>query len=353
MDSSNNAGMNYAVVNYCRDCYNSSMKKALVIIPTYNERETLPAVVRSVLKHGGFDLLIVDDGSPDGTARVVKEIMAGENRVSLIERPGKLGLGTAYIAGFKWGLECGYDYFIEMDADGSHDPEALPSFIREMEKGCDLVIGSRYLNKTISVIGWDFKRLLLSKFGNYYASWILGLRLTDLTSGFRCFSRSALTAIDLDKVRSNGYAFQIEMAYRVSAAGHRVGGTSIIFYERASGSSKMSKKIIREAIILPWRLRIGRMVGTGRLTAVSDITYNVRTVIGFLTVITGIVGSLKLGWWLGTEGNIVEIIHRAKMGLPGWAWLVMKIGLSAATSGLLLALILALGVAVFAIGGRK
>lgn len=335
------------------NCYNSSMKKALVIIPTYNERETLPLVIASVLKHEGFHILVVDDGSPDGTAGIVRKTMERENRVFLLERAGKLGLGTAYVEGFKWGLERGYDYFIEMDADGSHDPEALPSFLREMEKGCGLVIGSRYLNKTISVIGWDFHRLMLSKFGNYYASWILGLRLTDMTSGFRCYSREALESIDFGRVHSNGYAFQIEMAYRVSAAGHRVGETSIIFYERASGSSKMSKKIIREAIILPWRLRLERLFGTGRLTAVSDIKYNFRTVIGFLSIITGIVGSLRLGWWLGTEGDIVEIIHRAKMGLPGWAWLAMKIGLSAVSAGLVVALLFAVAIAVFAVGGRK
>jgi len=296
------------------------MKKALVIIPTYNERETLPLAIDSVLKQDGFDVLVIDDGSPDGTAGVVRKTMEKEKRLFLLERPGKLGLGTAYIAGFKWGLERGYDYFVEMDADGSHDPEALPNFIREMEKDLDLVIGSRYLNKTISVIGWDFKRLLLSKFGNYYASWILGLRLTDLTSGFRCYSRSALTALDLDKVHSNGYAFQIEMAYRVSMAGYRIGEISIIFYERAFGSSKMSKKIIREAIILPWRLRLGRILDDVRNKRTGDVKYHIRTIVGFLTVITGIVGSLRLGWWLSTEGDIVEIIHRAKMGLPDWGW---------------------------------
>ncbi len=329
------------------------MKKALVIIPTYNEKETLPAVVHSILKHAGFDILVIDDGSPDGTAGVVRELMATGNRVFLIERPGKLGLGTAYVEGFKWGLERGYDYFIEMDADGSHDPEALPSFIGEMEKGRDLVIGGRYLNGRISVVGWDFHRLMLSKAGNFYAAWMLGSRLTDLTSGFRCYSRKALESIDLDKIHSNGYAFQIEMAYRVSAAGGRVGEMPIIFYERTSGISKMSKKIIREAVGLPWRLRLMRTFG-GRLKGgAADMSYHVRTIIGLLLVIMGLAGCLYLGWWLSTEGDIVEIIHRAKMSLPGWAWVVMKIGLAAFSGVLFIAFFAALAVMVFAGGGKK
>ena len=325
------------------------MNKALVIIPTYNERETLPGVVASVLKHEGFHVLVIDDGSPDGTAGVVKEMMGARKRVFLIERPGKLGLGTAYVEGFKWGLERGYDYFIEMDADGSHDPDALPLFTGEMEKGLDLVIGSRYLHGNISVVGWDFHRLMLSKFGNYYASWVLGLRLTDLTSGFRCYSRSAIESIDLEKIHSNGYAFQIEMAHRIRAAGHRVGEIPIIFYERESGSSKMSKGIVREAIVLPWRLRLGRLVGGVE----KDFGYNFRTVVGFLLMISGAVGCLWLGWWLGTEGDIVEIIHQFKMSLPGWAWLAMKIGLSVVSAVVFVALVLTAAIAVFAAGGRK
>jgi len=189
----------------------------------------------------------------------VRESMRGEKRINLIERPGKLGLGTAYVTGFKWGLERGYEYFIEMDADGSHNPEALPWFLKEMGKGCDLVIGSRYIDDKISVIGWDFRRLLLSKFGNLYASSLLGLRLTDLTSGFRCYRRQALQAINLEKVYSNGYAFQIEMAYLTGEAGHKVGEMPITFYERSSGSSKMSKNIVREAVLLPWKLRLRKI----------------------------------------------------------------------------------------------
>jgi dolichol-phosphate mannosyltransferase len=238
-----------------------SMGKYLVVIPTLNERLSLPKVLESILRHEGFHVLVVDDASSDGTGEAVKEVMTGSQRVSLIERPGKLGLGTAYITGFKWGLQRGFSYFIEMDADGSHNPDALPWFIKEMGKGFDLVIGSRYMNGTISVVGWDFRRLLLSKFGNMYASLILGLRLTDLTSGFRCYSMRALQALDLDSVHSTGYSFQIEMAYRVDVAGFRVHEMPIIFYERNYGASKMSGKIVKEAAVLPWRLRIGRLGG--------------------------------------------------------------------------------------------
>lgn len=327
------------------------MEKVLVIIPTYNERDTLPVVIDSVLKHEGFDILVVDDGSPDGTAQIVKDLMSGNSRIYLIERSGKLGLGSAYVEGFKWGLEEGYDYFIEMDADGSHDPGELPSFIDEIKRGYGLVIGSRYLNGSISVVGWDFRRLMLSKFGNYYASRTLGLKLTDLTSGYRCYSRKALKSIDLNSVHSNGYAFQIEMAYRVSAAGHRVGETPIIFSERASGSSKMSKRIVREAVLLPWRLRSRRLFAP-EPGMIGDSSYQGRTAAGFLLIMAGLAGGLRLGWWLSTEGDIVEIIHRAKMGLPDWAWLVIKIGLSALTSVFFVALLFILAVAVFS-GGRK
>jgi dolichol-phosphate mannosyltransferase len=187
--------------------------------------------------------------------------MKAAGRVSLIERSGKLGLGTAYVEGFRWGLERGYDYFIEMDADGSHDPAMLPGFIEEMKNGNDLVIGSRYMDGAISVVGWDFRRLLLSKFGNLYSSGILGLGLSDLTSGFRCYSRKALESINLDAIRSNGYSFQIEMAYMIAAGCLKVSELPIIFYERASGSSKMTKKIIREAVLMPWKLRLRRIAG--------------------------------------------------------------------------------------------
>jgi dolichol-phosphate mannosyltransferase len=231
------------------------MNKSLVVIPTYNEKSSLPGIIAAILQFDLFDVLVVDDASPDGTAGVVKDIMSRDDRVFLIERRGKLGLGTAYVAGFKWGLQRGYEYFIEMDADGSHNPDAIPWFLREID-GYGLVIGSRYLNRRISVVGWDFRRLLMSKFGNVYASIILGLSLTDLTSGFRCYAGEALRTIGLEAIHSSGYSFQIEMAYLVRMSGFKVHEMPIIFYDRNSGSSKMSGKIVREAMVLPWMLRL-------------------------------------------------------------------------------------------------
>jgi len=236
------------------------MKRVIVVLPTYNEKDTLPCLIDSVLKNSGFDTLVVDDNSPDGTAGVVKQMIPERKGLFLIERIEKLGLGTAYIEGFKWGLARGYDYFFEMDADGSHDPNAFPLFIKEMEKGYSLVIGSRYQNGKINVEGWNFSRLLLSKFGNLYASVLLGLRLSDLTSGFRCYSKKALESVDLDSVRSVGYAFQIEMVYLLSIKRLTIGEIPIIFYERASGSSKMSRKIIWEALVLPWKVRFKQIL---------------------------------------------------------------------------------------------
>jgi len=329
------------------------MNKALVVIPTYNEKDTLPGVIENVLKHEGFDVLVVDDSSPDGTAKVVRETMGKEKRVFLIERTGKLGLGSAYREGFKWGLDRGYQYFIEMDADGSHDPDALPSFIKEMGADFGLVIGSRYLYGEISVVGWNFKRLMLSKFGNFYAAWILGLRLTDLTSGFRCYSRKSLESIDLEGIHSSGYGFQIEIAYSVSTAGFGIEEIPIIFYERESGSSKMSTSIVREAVVLPWMLRLARMFGVlGKITR-NEFGYHIRTIIGYVLVLAGLLGGLRLGWWLSTEGDMVEIIHRAKMGLPGWAWTAMNILLSAASVVIFIALLLSLAIMIFASGRRK
>jgi dolichol-phosphate mannosyltransferase len=231
----------------------------LVILPTYNEKENIQTIIDEILSMEEFSVLIVDDASPDNTAQIVKNIMAENREVYLIERPRKLGLGTAYITGFKWGLERDYNYFIEMDADNSHNPDALPWFIDEMNKGYDIMVGSRYKNGTISVIGWEFRRLLMSKFGNFYASRLMGLPYTDVTSGFRCYTRKALESIDLSSVSSNGYAFQIEMIYLAKKADLRIGEMSITFYERNSGSSKMSKKIVREAVFLPWRLKLRAM----------------------------------------------------------------------------------------------
>lgn len=329
------------------------MNKTLVVIPTYNEKENIRSVINSVTDQKELDILVIDDGSADGTAEVVREIMAPEKRLFLKERAGKLGLGTAYVEGFKWGLEKGYEYLVEMDADGSHDPSYIPFFISEMRTGTGLVIGSRYLDGNISVVGWDFRRLLLSKFGNLYASKVLRLRLTDITSGFRCYSKGCLEAIDLDGIHSTGYSFQIEMAYRVSVAGFRIGEVPIIFCERTSGLSKMSRKIVREAVFLPWRLRFGRLFHRGGRVNAEEIEYNIRTVIGFFITGAGVIGSIRLGYWLSTEGDIVESIHQVKMGLPDWAWLVMKIGLSGFSVLAALLLILGFAIGVFGSGGKK
>jgi dolichol-phosphate mannosyltransferase len=234
--------------------------KALVILPTYNEAKTLPKVLAKIAVHEWLDILVIDDNSSDGTLDIIKEWKNSSERLHVIRRPEKMGLGSAYVAGFKWGLERGYDFLFEMDSDLSHNPDALPWFLKEMDLGkYDMMIGSRYTKNTISVVGWDFRRLMMSKFGNLYASRILSLNLTDLTSGFRCYKRQVLQAIDLDKIYSNGYAFQIEMAYRAVKAGFRVGEMPIIFYERSYGTSKMSKRIVREAVFLPWRLRLGEI----------------------------------------------------------------------------------------------
>ncbi|MEJ5173570.1 MAG: polyprenol monophosphomannose synthase [Hydrogenothermaceae bacterium] len=233
--------------------------KSLVVLPTYNERDNIDIVLCSLLKFDFLDVLVVDDNSTDGTVDIVKGWMKKTDRVNLIQRPAKLGLGTAYVTGFKWGLEKDYDLFFEMDSDLSHNPEDIPKFIDKINEGFDLVIGSRYMNNTISVVGWDFKRLLLSKFANWYATTILGLKdLSDITSGFRCYRRKVLETVMLDKIKSNGYSFQIEMAYKTYKLGFKVGEIPIIFYERSSGSSKMSRKIAIEAAIMVWRLKFGK-----------------------------------------------------------------------------------------------
>lgn len=235
---------------------NNVLSRILVILPCYNEAETIDLVIEKILGlQQNIDILVVDDASPDGTAQKVKDLMKQTERLFLIERPGKLGLGTAYITGFKWGLEKGYDLFFEMDADLSHDPTSIPKFLEKIDEGYDVVIGSRYLKGTISVVGWDFKRLLLSKIGNFYINKLTPLKdFTDLTSGFRCYTKSALQRLDLDKIVSNGYSFQIEMAYRCYMAGLRIAEVPIIFYERNGGSSKMNNKIVREAMALPFKL---------------------------------------------------------------------------------------------------
>ncbi|ADO46023.1 glycosyl transferase family 2 [Hydrogenobacter thermophilus TK-6] len=233
--------------------------KALLVLPTYNEAQNLKVLIPKLLEYGFLDLLVVDDGSQDGTPLVVKEWSNKEPKVNLLERPYKMGLGSAYVAGFKWGLDKDYQLFFEMDADLSHDPKDIPRFVEKMKEGYHLVIGSRYTRGTISVVGWDFKRLLISKFANWYATTILGIKeLTDITSGYRCYRREVLEKINLDAIKSNGYAFQIEMVYKAYRLGFKIAEIPIIFYERGSGSSKMSKKIALEAAIMVWRLKLGK-----------------------------------------------------------------------------------------------
>ncbi len=235
--------------------------RTLVVLPTYNEVENLPVVLEKLLAMDICDVLVVDDNSTDGTRDVARRWMERSRRVHMLERPGKLGLGTAYIAGFKWGLERDYGVMVEMDSDLSHRPEDLPRFLAEVHGNVGLVIGSRYVGGIISVVGWNFKRLLLSRFGNFYAAYLLKSPLSDMTSGFRAYSREALMLLDLDAIRSEGYAFQIEMAYYVWRSGLRVIEIPIVFTERLRGVSKMHGAIVSEAIRLPWRIRALELFG--------------------------------------------------------------------------------------------
>ena len=238
-------------------------ERALVIVPTYNERENITRIVKAVLeKDARLEMLIVDDGSPDGTGDIVENIGKENPRVHLLRRAKKMGLGTAYIAGFKWSLERGYEYTFEMDADFSHDPAHLPHFLRAIETA-DLVLGSRYIGGKVTVVNWPISRLLLSYYANLYARLVTGLRLWDSTGGFKVYRKAVLQAIDLDDVRSNGYAFQIEMSFRAWRKGFRIVEIPIVFVDRTEGTSKMSKAIVREAVWMVWRLRYWAI--TGRL----------------------------------------------------------------------------------------
>jgi dolichol-phosphate mannosyltransferase len=236
-------------------------ERALVIVPTYNERENVARLVDTVLAQDRrLEILVVDDGSPDGTGEIVEGLRQLNARVHFLSRPRKMGLGTAYIAGFKWALERGYDYVFEMDADFSHDPAHLPEFLRAIQDA-DLILGSRYRDGKVTVVNWPISRLLLSYFANVYARAITGLPVWDATGGFKCFRRSVLQAIDLDNVRSNGYAFQIEMSMRAWKRGFRIREIPIVFVDRTEGQSKMSREIVREAVWMVWRLRFSAMRG--------------------------------------------------------------------------------------------
>ena len=231
------------------------MPRSLVVVPTYNERENLPRLVPLILSQDpSLEILVVDDASPDGTGALAEEMAGAEPRLHVLHRGGKLGLGTAYLDGFRWGLAREYDYFFEMDADFSHDPAHLPQFLAAIEEA-DLVLGSRYLEGRVTVVNWPIARLLLSYFANVYARVVTGLPLADSTGGFKCFRRGVLEALALDLVESNGYAFQIEMSFRAWKKGFRIVEIPIMFVDRDVGESKMSKKIVREAVWRVWRLR--------------------------------------------------------------------------------------------------
>jgi dolichol-phosphate mannosyltransferase len=236
-------------------------ERALVIVPTYNERENIRPLIESVLaKDPRIDMLIVDDGSPDGTGAIVDEIAASDGRVHALHRPGKMGLGTAYLEGFRWALQREYAYVFEMDADFSHSPDHLPEFLRRIADA-DIVLGSRYRNGKVTVVNWPMSRLLLSYGANIYARAVTGLPLFDSTGGFKCFRREVLEAIDLTAVKSNGYAFQIEMSFRAWKKGFRIEEIPIVFVDRTEGESKMSKRIVREAVWMVWRLRWWALTG--------------------------------------------------------------------------------------------
>lgn len=235
-------------------------EKSLIIIPTYNELENIRKMIPDILgRYDNVDILIVDDGSPDGTGVFVEQLTHESDRIKLIKRPGKMGLGTAYIQGFKYALQNEYDYIFEMDADYSHDPKEIRNFLDAI-KNYDLVLGSRY--KTgVNVINWPMQRLMLSYFANSYTRFVTGLPVRDATGGFKCFRRKVLESIDLDSIKSNGYAFQIEMTFKAYKKGFKIIEIPIIFIDRFHGTSKMSKKIVREAVLMVWKLRIRNTFG--------------------------------------------------------------------------------------------
>jgi dolichol-phosphate mannosyltransferase len=237
--------------------------RGLVIVPTYNESQNIATLVRSALDADPrLDILVVDDNSPDKTGDLVESLARTEPRLHLLRRPGKMGLGTAYRDGFRWALARDYELILEMDADFSHSPSHLPELLAASEKA-DFVLGSRYLDGKVTIVNWPISRLLLSYGANIYARIITGMRLWDATGGFKCFHRRVLEAIDLGDVRSNGYAFQIEMSFRAMRKGFKPIEIPIVFTDRTEGESKMSGHIVREAIFMVWRLRWWAL--TGRL----------------------------------------------------------------------------------------
>lgn len=236
--------------------------KTLVIIPTYNEIDNIERMITTMLSmHQGISLLIIEDGSPDGTADVVKRLQKEHpDNLHMIERTGKLGLGTAYVTGFKWALERDYEYVFEMDCDFSHDPKQVPDLL-EAAQSNDLVIGSRYIDG-IRIINWPFRRLLLSYLASIYTRFVTGIPVQDTTGGFKCFTRKALSSLNLDNIVSTGYIFQLELNYKIWSLGMNVKEVPIIFYERRDGQSKMAGGIIFEALFAVLRLRVMKTFGS-------------------------------------------------------------------------------------------
>jgi dolichol-phosphate mannosyltransferase len=234
------------------------MPQSLIVVPTYNEKENVRSIAEQFLAAlPGCELLFVDDNSPDGTGAIIDEMVAANPRIHVMHRAGKLGLGTAYVEGFGWGLARGYDYLFEMDADGSHDPKYLPQMLALAVDGADLVVGSRNVPGG-GVEGWGIGRTIISKGGSLYARTILGIDVRDVTAGFVCWRRAALEAIELSTITSNGYSFQIEMKYRAVKKGLRLVETPIVFVDRRVGQSKMSRAIVAEALLKVWAIRFRR-----------------------------------------------------------------------------------------------
>ncbi len=245
------------------------MNDTLVIIPTFNEKENIEKIIRKVFSlPKAFDVLVVEDNSPDGTADIVRRLMSEfPDRLFMEERRGKLGLGTAYIHGFKWALKRHYDYVIEMDADFSHNPEDLPRLYESCVEGADLTIGSRYVNHLVNVVNWPIGRVLMSYYASAYVRVVTGMKVGDATAGFVCYRRSLLEAMDLDDIRFVGYAFQIEMKYTAYRLGYKVKEIPIVFTDRKEGTSKMSTKIFKEAFFGVISLRFRRFRGVRKKKA--------------------------------------------------------------------------------------
>lgn len=248
--------------------------KSLIILPTYNEKENLEALVDEIVTRGPYDALIVDDNSPDGTGAIADRLSKKhQGRVFVLHRKAKEGLGRAYVAGFRWGLARDYDVLFEMDADFSHNPSHLSQFVREIEQGADLVLGSRNI-KGGGTRNWSLLRNIISKGGSLYAQAILVSPNRDLTSGFKAFRREVLEALDLDNIRSNGYSFQIEVTHRARQMGFKVKETPIIFHDRKVGTSKMNGKIVLEAMLVVWKIRFSKRARRNVRRQTPDVNYH-------------------------------------------------------------------------------